>query len=268
MRKGGATPLGGMGFWCVLDLWPWTFTQPQAEPPSFPSPAEGDVSYEPSGHEQQDLYSPGHLSALLDLSDGEAVEFSENLRSLTSEEEKQDTIRALASAKSSIRVFKSSLAALGWREVNIEADGNCLFRAASYILYGSQDNHALIRRAAACCIRKHPEQCRVTDAVLKPFADSLDIYLETLMKDKEWGDDSCLRALCIIYQRHAVVYIRNHETGEAMEHPEFRTQDNLLNLELFVLANCSGVSHFNVCESETCDRLLTEPGVVESAWLD
>ena len=290
MIKGGATPTsGGSGFWCVLDLsWPFAASTAEAEadpppplqerPPIHPSslplpqptrqptrqPMEL-LSHPPAAEES---YTAEHLESLLELSAEEATEFAENLKALTNSE-KQETLAAYALAHNNNQAFSASLIALGWEEVPIDADGNCLFRAVSHILYGDQQHHTLIRRAAVKFMAKHTKQCRVTKEVLKQFGGSLHLYLTTLAKDREWGDDSCLRALSLMYQRHAICYIGGGPSGAAQEHPEFQA-DNHLGLDLLVLANRSGVSHFNACEdaSTRAARLVSAPGVVESAWLD
>jgi len=273
MIKGGTTPTSaGSGLWCVLDLsWPFTAgkgEEAKARPaPSPPTPQQEDEDLFPQAP-TEDLYTAEHLAALLDLSSDEANEFAENLRALTNSE-KQETLAAYAMAHNHNQAFSTSLVALGWKEIPIDADGNCLFRAASHILYGDQRHHSLIRRAVVRFMANHTKQCRVTKEVLKQFGGCLELYLATLAKDKEWGDDSCLRALALMYQRHAIVYIGGGAGGVAQEHPEFQA-DNHLNLDLLVLANRSGVSHFNACEdaSTRAARLSSAPGVVESAWLD
>ena len=39
-----------------------------------------------------------------------------------------------------------AMAAAGFKIVNIRGDGNCLFRAASFLMFGDEDHHAEIRK--------------------------------------------------------------------------------------------------------------------------
>jgi hypothetical protein len=41
---------------------------------------------------------------------------------------------------------------------DIDADGNCMFRAISYLKYGTEDEHSKIRRRCIKYIRDHPEK--------------------------------------------------------------------------------------------------------------
>ena len=81
------------------------------------------------------------------------------------------------------------LANLRLSSVEVGDDGNCLFRALSQQLYGSQEYHAAVRAAIV-------ERMRSEEAFFGAMfeGDEFDKYLRAMARRRTWGDELCLRA--------------------------------------------------------------------------
>lgn len=82
----------------------------------------------------------------------------------------------------------------------ISGDGNCLFRAISDQVYGSEEHHNIIR-----------EKCMDYIVVLKRFFSlfiegDFDNYIKEKRKSGIWGDDIELEAMSEIYNRPIEIY--------------------------------------------------------------
>lgn len=73
-------------------------------------------------------------------------------------------------------------------ERKVEGDGNCQFRALSDQLYGTPDNHELVRQKVVNQLMSHPE---IYEGYV-PMA--YDDYLEKMSRNGEWGDHVTLQA--------------------------------------------------------------------------
>ena len=87
----------------------------------------------------------------------------------------------------------------------IEEDGNCLFRAMSHQLYGSQDHHKMIRER--CCDyielnRQYFEGFIANAAGNMTFS----YYLHIMRSDREWGGNLELIALTELYRKTIEIY--------------------------------------------------------------
>ncbi|PFH36471.1 OTU family cysteine protease [Besnoitia besnoiti] len=97
-----------------------------------------------------------------------------------------------------------------WQELtkrHVEGDGNCMFRAFSDQLYGTQDYHFYLRRMAV-------EVMRIRRREFEPFVDeadgpNFDAYLEKIATAGEWADDRELRALSMLYDFSIEIYDDN-----------------------------------------------------------
>jgi hypothetical protein len=79
---------------------------------------------------------------------------------------------------------------LGLRELEMEDDGNCQFRAVAQELFGAQEHHDFVRK-------KVVEHLRARSADYNAhFAEGeLETYLSTMSKLRTWGDEISLRAV-------------------------------------------------------------------------
>ena len=97
---------------------------------------------------------------------------------------------------------------LNLKIVQIEEDGNCLFRALSHQLYGSQDFYDVIR--TKCCEYIEHEKQFFGGFIgdLNGTVTFMD-YLRNMTKDGTWGGNLELMALAEIYQKTIEIYRSN-----------------------------------------------------------
>ncbi|KAL8269183.1 hypothetical protein Esti_006892 [Eimeria stiedai] len=86
-------------------------------------------------------------------------------------------------------LLEQRLAFLGCRTVTAVGDGNCQFRAVSYCLFGSEENHRFVRRRVVQHMQRETASYRV-------FFESpaFDSYLKQMSRPGTWGDELTLRA--------------------------------------------------------------------------
>ena len=113
----------------------------------------------------------------------------------------------------------------GLKSVDVADDGNCFFRAASYVLYGTQNYHAQLRQQVASKIE---EGGSILEGIVDQFPDDgLDFAAH--VKDmrtngRSVGVDAAI-ALSSLFQRKVVIYIAYGEpqvftpTEELIEAP-------------------------------------------------
>ena len=86
-------------------------------------------------------------------------------------------------------------------EKQIEADGNCQFRALSDQLFdGDQDRYAECRAAAINQLRSEPDRYR------EFITEDWETYVQRMEQDGEWGDHITLQAAADYYKITAHVY--------------------------------------------------------------
>ncbi len=71
--------------------------------------------------------------------------------------------------------------------VDVEPDGNCLFRSVSHQIYGDAERHYLVRKACVEHMSKH--RTRFGVFVAEDFRD----YLYRIRQPGVWGDDLEIR---------------------------------------------------------------------------
>ena len=87
------------------------------------------------------------------------------------------------------RRLEGRLGEMGLKEVIMEDDGNCQFRALSAECFGTQEWHQGIRRRVADHIAAH-------DADFRPFfsgAEAFDEYVSHMRESGTWGDELTVR---------------------------------------------------------------------------
>mmetsp|Transcript_22997 Transcript_22997/g.72049 ORF Transcript_22997/g.72049 Transcript_22997/m.72049 type:complete len:196 (-) Transcript_22997:30-617(-) len=92
-------------------------------------------------------------------------------------------------------LLQQRLAFLTLRNVDMEDDGNCQFRAVSHELFGTQDHHLRVREQCVKYLAAHEQQ-------YAPFVGTTDdfkAYCARLATPKTWGDELTLQAACATY---------------------------------------------------------------------
>lgn len=84
--------------------------------------------------------------------------------------------------------------------IEIEGDGNCLFRAVSHQLFLNEDHHEELRQRCVEHLIAHKERF----AVFCP--DDFDSYMDSMGQLGTWGDDLEIRALEEIIDRSIRIY--------------------------------------------------------------
>ena len=98
--------------------------------------------------------------------------------------------------------FKNQLKRFGLQVKEINADGNCLFRALGDQLRGTEDCHAEFRHDCVTYIEENKE-------LYKFFIEddeSIDDYIEWIRGDHKWGGQLEMNALAQVYKFNVVVH--------------------------------------------------------------
>ena len=102
--------------------------------------------------------------------------------------------------------FPQRLRERGMVETQIEADGNCQFRAlADQLFDGDQERYAECRAAAINQLRSEPDRYR------EFITEDWETYVSRMENDREWGDNITLQAAADYYEVTAHVYSHDPE---------------------------------------------------------
>ena len=100
--------------------------------------------------------------------------------------------------------FPQRLRECGMVETQIEADGNCQFRAlADQLFDGDQERYAECRAAAISQLRSEPDRYR------EFITEDWETYVSKMENDREWGDNITLQAAAHHYKVTVHVYSAN-----------------------------------------------------------
>ncbi|CAM9893776.1 unnamed protein product, partial [Ectocarpus sp. 8 AP-2014] len=98
------------------------------------------------------------------------------------------------------RAFREAMRRTGLSVVDVEPDGNCLFRSVSHQIYGDADRHYPVRKA--CVEHMYRHRARFGVFVAEDFRD----YLFRIRQPGVWGDDLEIRALEEMFDRPIEIY--------------------------------------------------------------
>lgn len=135
-------------------------------------------------------------------------------------------------------IFMKVLADRGLHVIEIEGDGNCLFRAISHQLYLCEDYHEMLRAKCVEHMQKHMTrfQCFcVTD---------FDSHLKEMALPGTWGDDLEIRAMEEILDRIISIFSSNSSDPTVPIHKNFEEEMLLVNVPPIKLSY-HGNSHYN-----------------------
>eukprot|EP00742_Colponemidia_sp_Colp-10_P004703 GILJ01005016.1.p1 GENE.GILJ01005016.1~~GILJ01005016.1.p1 ORF type:complete len:538 (-),score=65.74 GILJ01005016.1:200-1813(-) len=148
--------------------------------------------------------------------------------------------------------FRRQLAVKNLTIRGVEGDGNCLFRAVSDQIYGTDQYHQLVRQK--CLDYMSMDKAYFSQFVVGGV-EEFDSYILRKRQDGCWGDDVEIQAISEIYNRPVEIY--------AYSNVPMRTfHEAAIALSVPIRLSYHGRSHFN---SVSDGRLLTppEPGVLE-----
>jgi len=155
--------------------------------------------------------------------------------------------------------YSEGLVLMGYSLVEMQGDGNCLFRAVSHQMYGSEQYHRLIRLACMDYMESEFEY-------FEPFVvGDFRAYLNDKRKDGVWGDDIEIQALCEIYDRPARVMAYDRNEGAKMLRT-FHEVDGERFRPAMILSFYGG-GHYDSIVSEAFKRSVvsSEPGYLEDS---
>ena len=82
----------------------------------------------------------------------------------------------------------------------VSGDGNCMFRAVSDQVYGTDKHYAILRQ-------KCMDYIELLKSFFEPYIDEdFDKYIKRMREDKTWGDDIELEALSELYSRPIEIF--------------------------------------------------------------
>lgn len=97
-------------------------------------------------------------------------------------------------------MFFDRMADGGLHIAEVDADGNCLFRAISHQLFMNEDHHMEIRLKCVAHIEKHRRRFESFCSV------NFDDHIKRMRRIGTWGDDLEIKALEEIYDRIICIY--------------------------------------------------------------
>eukprot|EP00347_Sterkiella_histriomuscorum_P002114 403369422 len=116
--------------------------------------------------------------------------------------------------------FRREMAMKNLKIVEMEGDGNCLFRAISDQIYdGDQSHHNLIRQA---CLDYISLEREFFSQFIIGGLDNFDMYVHWKRQDAVWGDDIELQAISEIYNRPIEIYAYRAEPMRTFHEDEHR----------------------------------------------
>ncbi|MES1920522.1 regulation of protein K48-linked deubiquitination, partial [Bonamia ostreae] len=105
--------------------------------------------------------------------------------------------------------------------VTIPKDGNCLFRACSLLLFGTQERHPEIRKNAIIYMKDH-------EHYYKQFMSrNFDEYIKSRSQIGEWGDNYIISAISYYYKKSIHVYLKKQNT-KTIVNPEFKKHISIM----------------------------------------
>ena len=119
-------------------------------------------------------------------------------------------------------------------------DGNCYFRAISYIITGSEENHLVIRN------RVVQYMCgTISDKLQKYLNQSVNNYvnLSSMARNGVWATDAEIMATASLLEHDIVVYTKS---GDSLQWLTFPSSFTLTNTSMTALYIENLSEHFNV----------------------
>lgn len=140
------------------------------------------------------------------------------------------------------RVFIQTLQANGMHVIEIEGDGNCLFRALSHQLYLNEEYHEQLRYFCVEHLKKHQKRFEKFMCDVK-FED----YCEEMAKKGTWADDIEIRVMEEILDRNIHIYSSNSTNPKDYLIPVNENPDEEKLMQGVIPINLSyhGQSHYN-----------------------
>lgn len=101
-----------------------------------------------------------------------------------------------------LKLMRRQLSDIGCKLHEVEADGNCLFRALGDQLFGDQHEHEDVRKRIVDYLEQHRDD-------FEPFMEDeekFDKYCDRMREDGTWGGNQELYAAARLFQVYVVVH--------------------------------------------------------------
>ena len=130
---------------------------------------------------------------------------------------------------SSSQPLHRRLLSFGLSPQEMISDGACQFRALSHQLFGTQAHHKEVRAEAVAHIRANEE-------VFAPFFTGGEMvrYLAAMGRDRTWGDELTLRAVCDSFGVVLYIVQSTQENWLLTYEPEGRSSKRRSSKRLFL----------------------------------
>lgn len=138
----------------------------------------------------------------------------------------------IAMAKREDEEFREGLKAKGMSVVDVERDGNCLYRSVAHQIYNDVNKHAEVRKA--CCDYMQQDQEFFSCFIPEDF----ESYVKRQQKLNEWGDHPEVVALRELFNVNVEVYDKSN-----FPNPLYVTNDEGVNCVMRLTFH--GQNHYN-----------------------
>lgn len=91
-----------------------------------------------------------------------------------------------------------------FRLQRVSGDGNCFFRAISYVRYGTEDHHRVIRDMAITHMIQHADE--YNDFIEYEDHTDFEKYIRHMKKQRVWCDGVIIRAVSMILSAHIWIH--------------------------------------------------------------
>lgn len=133
--------------------------------------------------------------------------------------------------------FRDRMRERGLIVVDVQGDGNCLFRAVCDQMYSSDRRHVELRRRCIDHMRKHKNRFAVF------CVDNFDDYLQRMSRPGEWADDLEIRALEELFDRPIQIFRAESYDLEPMK--THFDEEELVKDVVPIKLSYHGRSHYN-----------------------
>lgn len=172
----------------------------------------------------------------------------------------QDRVRAIVPSSDRYTHYVSALRTQGYSIHNVPGDGNCLFRAISHQLYGTDAHHDIVRQK---CLDYMEMNSSFFSQFVIGGAELFPVYIAAKRKNGCWGDDPEIQAICEMYRRPAHIWAYDPSVG-ARKLRTFHEGAGSATSSPICLSYYGGGHYDSLCAPHA-SILTTAPGVVEDS---
>lgn len=118
--------------------------------------------------------------------------------------------RKVTATSDHFQQYTEALSRMNLSIVSVDGDGNCLFRAVSHQVYGSDSYHGMVRSS---CMDYMEANADFFSQFVVGGMDSFHLYVAAKRMNAVWGDDPEIHAMCEIYDLPAEIWAHDSRYG-------------------------------------------------------